>query len=482
MKTSHQLFILILCILGFSCQSKNKYGWVSTSKGLELNYRDHKIGTLLKPDETEGISYVDKIEKLDSSFLKISRTYTNLLEQVEWTEWFPRKELAPVFSKSENKISISTGENKHAFGKWISNRISISDSYDIIFEADYVSQKINDEEKNIFSMLSFYNANGVLLQRDYVPVYPAAKKIVRRLDLPKKTASVNIELGIKNCPQATVTFENITLNVVERKPPRNVKIATTFMTPYKTLQNNLERMINVIEKAGKENPDVILLSENVYEARTGLSADEVAQPVPGFLTDKIGEYAKKYNTYIIWSMNEKEDDFIYNTAVIIDRDGKVCGKYRKTHLPLTEAESGVSPGDTFEIFELDFGKIGMLICYDQMFPENARILSLMGAEIIFIPTMGEDKILQQAIARANGVYVVVSGYNRMENSRIIDPLGKIVNFVSDEENGYTVEPIDLNQRFFDYWMSIGPGNGENKVLFERERRPEMFKNLVNPLK
>lgn len=405
----------------------------------------------------------------------------NLLERAIWKEWFPRKELAPVFSKDGNKISLSTGNNQYAFGKWISNNIAVSGAYDIIFEADYIPQKISDEEKNIFSMLSFYDAGGVMLARDYAPVQFETKKIYRRLDPPEKTASVQIELGIKNCAHATVTFEKITLKMTEKKPARNVKIATTFMTPRKSLQNNLELMTKVIDKAGKENPDVILLSENVYESRTGLSVDEVAQPVPGYLTDKIGEYAKKYNAYIIWSMNEKEGDIIYNTAVIIGRDGKVCGKYRKTHLPLSEVESGISQGERFDVFELDFGKIGILICYDQTYPENARILSLMGAEIIFIPTMGEDKILQQALARANGVYVTVSGYGKAENSRIIDPLGEILNYVPDEEKGYTVEQIDLNRRFVTYWMSIGPGDGENKVLYDRERRPEMY-NDINLIK
>ena len=411
----------------------------------------------------------------DWNILKEDLTKTDLMEQVVWTEWIPRKELAPVFRRVGNKLSISTGGSKEAIGKWISNKIAVSDSYDLVFDASYTAQKIRDEEKNIFSMLSFYNAKGVLLQRDYVPVHSATKKISRQLDLPKNTASVIIELGLKNCPQATVVFDNIKLNMVEKRPPRTVKIATTYMMPRESLQKNLDLMINVIDKAGKENPDVILLSENVYESRTGLTPEEVCQPVPGFLTDKIGEYAKKYNAYIIWTMNEKEGDIIYNTAVIIGRDGKVCGKYRKTHLPLTEVESGISQGDTYEVFDLDFGRVGILICYDQMFPENAGILSRMGAEIIFIPTQGEDKIFQQALARANGIYVVVSGYWGGASSRIIDPLGEIVNFVPDEAAGYVVEQIDLNKRFFIYWMSIGPGNGEIKVLFDRERRPEIYK-------
>ena len=402
---------------------------------------------------------------------------TNLLNQVTWTEWFPRKELKPNFSKENDKLSISTGDSINAFGKWISEKVSVSDSRDLVFEVVYIPQNIKIEEHDIFSMISFYDAKDVLLARDYLYIDSNAKKIYRKIDPPEKCAFVKLELGLKYCPNAKVTWENITLKAVDKEPARNVRIATTYMIPYMTLENNLNKMINVIDKAGKENPDVILLSELVYESRTGLSGDEVCQPIPGFLTDKIGEYAKKYNTYIIFTMNEKDDDIIYNTAVIIGRDGKVCGKYRKTHLPLSEAEGGTSQGHKYDVFELDFGKVGVLICYDQMYPENARILSLMGAEIIFIPTMGEDEILQRAHARANGVYVVVSGYAGAKSSRIIDPLGEIVNFVQGDDEGCVVEQVDLNKRFFNYWMSIGPGNGENKVLFERERRPEMYEPI-----
>lgn len=406
----------------------------------------------------------------------------NLLKQATWKEWFPRKELSPhIFSintdNEEQEIGISTGKNIYSFGKWISSDIPVSDSCGIVFEADYTSEKIESEEKNIFAMLSFYDASGDLLERDYAHINPETKKIYRKLNPPEKVACVKIELGLLNCPDTTVLWENIALKTVEKIPERPVKIATTYMIPGSSLQKNLDKMINVIDNAGKENPDVILLSEAVYESRTGLGLDEVAQSVPGSLTDIIGKYAKKYNTYIIWSMNEKDGNIIYNTAVIIDRDGKVCGKYRKTHLPLTEVEMGTSPGNIYNIFELDFGKIGILICYDQMFPENARILSLMGAEIIFIPTQGEDEILQRAISRAYGVYTVVSGYCGGRSSRIINPLGEILNYVSEEEEGYVVEQVDLNQRFFTYWMSVGPANGENKILFERERRPAMYGDI-----
>ena len=187
-----------------------------------------------------------------------------------------------------------------------------------------------------------------------------------------------------------------------------------------------------------------------------------------------GEYARKYNAYVIFSMNELDGGVIYNTAVIIGRGGKVCGKYRKIHLPLNEAEMGVTPGDEHRIFDLDFGRIGIIICYDQYFPEISRTLALMGAEIIFIPTMGEDEVVQRAIARTNGVHVIVSGYTGAVSSRIINPLGEIANFVPDKDTAYATEQIDLNKRYFTYWMSVGAANGETKVLFQKERMTDTY--------
>ena len=423
----------------------------------------------------------------------------NLLENIQfqsqWTAWSPRKELSPEFSvsdKPENKLTISTNNNPNVYGKFLSGEIPVSDSQIIIFEALFSCRNVKNEETGIFAMLSFYNSQKIMLERDYADIIyntdnigAKTKKLYRKLDAPENAAYVIIEIGARWCPDAVIEWDNISLGTENKTdtPQRTVKIATTYKERRNTRRENLNEMIGIINKAGKANPDVILLSELVYESCNGnTDSEEKGQIIPGPLTDTIGEYARKYNTYIIFSMNERviseqNGEIIYNTAVIISRDGSICGKYRKIHLPLNEAEAGTSPGNSHEIFDLDFGRIGIIICYDQMFPENSRTLALMGAEIIFIPTMGEEEILQRAIARSNGVHVVVSGYAGSVSSRIINPLGEIVNFVKDTETAYAVEQIDLNKRYFTYWMSIGAGNGENKVLFQKERMTETYVNI-----
>lgn len=399
----------------------------------------------------------------------------NFAGNLKWTPWSPREELKPDFYIEDTRLKISAGNNPNVYGKFLSGEISVPDLDIITFEVSFSYENIKNTENSIFAMLSFYDCKNTMLERDYADITKTGEKnpqkFYKKLDAPKNAAYVILEMGVRWCPEGSAEFYNITLKASKKadEPQRTVKIATTYKQRRATRSENLKSMVDIIDKAGRSSPDVILLSELVYESCYDAGSNKKAQPIPGQLTDIIGGYAKKYNTYIIFTMNEKDGDAIYNSAVIIGRDGAVCGKYRKTHLPLTEAEEGTSPGDGHIVFDLDFGRVGILICYDQYFPENWRTLALMGAEMIFIPTMGEDELIQRAFARANGVYAVVSGYEGANSSRIINPLGEIINFVKDEDTAYAAGQIDLNKRFFCYWMSIGPGNGETKSLFKKER-------------
>ena len=398
---------------------------------------------------------------------------------IHWSPWAPRENLSPEFKLESGKLHISTGNNPNVYGKFISGEIDIVNFPAVSFEAEYRCENVKNEEQSVFAMINFYDDKKVLLERDYADISEkdGEKKLHRKLDTPLGAAYVTCELGARYCPDSTIEFCDISLEGIEEAiAPRLVRIATTYKEPKDTLEQNLSDMIDVIDKAGKSNPDLILLSELVYETsyNSPTPLEEKAQPIPGPLTDTIGEYAKKYNAYIVFSMNENTGEAIYNTAVIIGRDGKICGKYQKTHLPLNEAEGGTSPGKSPAVFDLDFGRVGILICYDQMFPENARTLALMGAELILLPTMGEEEILQRAIARFNGTYLAVSGYAGPASSRIIDPLGEIICCVPDKECAYAAEEIDLSKRFFVYWMSVGAANGETRSLFIKERMTDTY--------
>jgi predicted amidohydrolase len=135
---------------------------------------------------------------------------------------------------------------------------------------------------------------------------------------------------------------------------------------------------------------------------------------------------------------------VYNTAVLIDREGNVAGKYRKVYLPREEVEKGITPGNDYPVFQTDFGTVGMMICYDVFFAEPARALANKGAEIILMPIWGGDETLGKARAIENGVYVAASGYDYP--TYVMDPAGEIL-AQAVQRGTAAITTLDLEKRY-----------------------------------
>ena len=228
---------------------------------------------------------------------------------------------------------------------------------------------------------------------------------------------------------------------------------------------------------------------------------EFAESIPGSLTNSFAKYAREYNMYIILSMLERDGDGLFNTAAIIDRDGEIVGKYRKTHLfPSENRDFGISFGNEVEPFSLDFGKIGIIICMDIYFPELIRVLTLKGAEIVFLPSQSygptETTLEIQARSRAldYNAYFVVStiasedyyapyaeGHSHTGRSYVINPDG-ITLCDTGHYAGLAVCDIDLDCK------RLGSGIVQlrkNKPDIIRDdllmmRRPELYGAVVQP--
>ncbi len=140
-----------------------------------------------------------------------------------------------------------------------------------------------------------------------------------------------------------------------------------------------------IDAAGKLGLDIVCLPEKFTKIGTTKNDAELAHPVPGADTERLGAAAKRNHIWVVASLCEIDGGRLYNAGVLIDRDGQLKGKYRKVHLPLGEWKSGVVPGNEYPVFETDFGKVAIQICYDWFFPEIAAIWGLKGAEIVFAP-------------------------------------------------------------------------------------------------
>ncbi len=193
---------------------------------------------------------------------------------------------------------------------------------------------------------------------------------------------------------------------------------------------------------------------------------KVAEAVPGPTTESFGKLAKQHQMHLVFSLYERDKHLVYNTAVLIDDEGQLVGKYRKVCLPRDEVADGVAPGDEYPVFDTKLGKIGMMVCYDGFFPEVARQLTANGAEIIAWPVWGCNPLLARARAAENHVYIVSSTYEPPSDewmiSAVIDRTGKPL--VSAAEFGdVVVAEVDLAKR------TLWPSLGDFRAMIQRHR-------------
>ncbi len=260
----------------------------------------------------------------------------------------------------------------------------------------------------------------------------------------------------------------------------------------------IEKHLGMIDEAGKKGVKILCLQEIFHGpyfcAEQDVKWYETAETVPGPITNLLSEYAKKYQMVIVAPIYEKAMDGVYfNTAAVIDADGKYLGKMRKIHIPHTWPgfweKFYFKPGTLgFPVFETRYAKIGIYICYDRHFPECARILALKGAEILFNPSAtvaGKSQYLweleQPAQAAANGVFIGANNRVGLEkpwefgefygSSYFADPKGQIIVKGSEDKDEVVVADLDLEQIRVvrDGWQ------------FLRDRRPETYNTICEQL-
>ncbi len=241
---------------------------------------------------------------------------------------------------------------------------------------------------------------------------------------------------------------------------------------------NLQRAITGIREAANKGAEIVCLQElfrNQYFCREeNAELFNLAETIPGPSTEAIGAVAKSLGVSVVASLFEKRAQGLYhNTAAIIDADGSLMGIYRKMHIPddpLYYEKFYFTPGDLgFLNFETRFSRIGVLVCWDQWYPEGARLTSLQGANVLFYPTaigwhpaekaqygdaqLDAWRIMQRAHAISNGIYVAAvnrtgyegtpeSGLEFWGNSFVADPFGRVIAQAPTSEEHVLVSECD----------------------------------------
>ena len=238
--------------------------------------------------------------------------------------------------------------------------------------------------------------------------------------------------------------------------PREVWIATVSQqglsanTPQQMAQNVLAMM----EKSVVYRPDVICLPEvflSSHLVRQNMSLSEQAE-VSGELLKDFMDFAKTNHCYLICPMITREDVKIYNSAVVVDRQGNRVGTYHKIHLPEDELEAGITPGPLLPpVFKTDFGVIGIQICFDCIWNDGWKALRNQGAEIVFWPSAYSGGQVINARAWQNKYVVVAS---TLERSKICDITGDVVAQTGIWDRNLICAPVNLEKAFLHTWPSV----------------------------
>ncbi|MDH8701914.1 N-carbamoylputrescine amidase [Dysgonomonadaceae bacterium PH5-43] len=286
-----------------------------------------------------------------------------------------------------------------------------------------------------------------------------------------------------------------------------IKIGLIQQSNTSDKQANITKLINNIKDCASKGAQLVVLQElhnGLYFCQTeDVDNFDLGETIPGESTNLFGELAKELNIVLVLSLFEKRAPGLYhNTAVVIDSDGSIAGKYRKMHIPDDPAyyeKFYFTPGDIgFKPIQTSLGKLGVLVCWDQWYPEAARLMALAGAELLIYPTAigwessdSQDEkdrqknawvISQRGHAVANGLNVVsvnrvglendpsgqTNGIQFWGNSFVAGPQGEIITEASnDKEENIVVEVnIKRSEQVRRWWP------------FLRDRRIDAYGDLI----
>jgi predicted amidohydrolase len=274
-----------------------------------------------------------------------------------------------------------------------------------------------------------------------------------------------------------------------------IKIAVVQTEP-KLMKSteNLESILSAAKEAAENYADLIVfpecsLSGYIFSSRQ--EAQPFAETIPGSSTEKLITLCQELKVYVVFGLLEKDGDKLFNAAVFLGPSGLI-GRYRKNHLPFIGVDRFVDKGnEPFQVYQTPIGNIGLQICYDVVFPESSRVLTLLGADVLvllanFPQRRGEKVITYVVSARAyeNRVHLAVAnriggerGYSFAGLSKIVDASGDTLGLASPDKEQIIYGEVNLESARQKH-VTVVPG--EYEVDHIADRRPELYGVITEP--
>jgi len=371
-----------------------------------------------------------------------------------WSTWSQRPDSLPrTFTEALHSrggpvsLAVNGDSNPAAHGGWQRAIPGIVAGRWYRATAYYRTDAVPAENWQVVSRLDWRQANGqrsgevdylAWAQRD-----GAWTRLTIEAQAPAKASSLQWQFFLANAPQGTVYWDDLRLEEIPAPAPRRVKVSTVRQRPSQT-KDPVGDFLATIAAHVPADADLILLPEGITVVGTGKAYADVVETIPGPTSDRLAKLARTRKAYVVAGLYEREGKVLYNTSILLDRQGKLLGRYRKVNLPAGEVEGGLTPGTSYPVFPTDFGTVGMMICYDVFFPEPARAMASQGADLILLPIWGGDETLAKARVIENGIYLISSGYDYP--SHILNPLGEVLSQAPGDRTVATVV-LDLEKRY-----------------------------------
>lgn len=390
-----------------------------------------------------------------------------------WRYSMPYKNRNISVEIDEKALSVAFKDEKYSVIKFLLDVTDLKVRHYYRFDADLQIQGLKHRY-----FYNCFNSEGKEVHKGHL-------RSGQRILIPEDTCKVELELLLFSHTPGTAQM-SFTLTEDGPYVPRKVRLCAVAWDMidgegFKTYEENVANVMKEMDTVGPLKPDMVVFTEAVYQTRR----DSKRQPEVhcSRLDDedvaKLCAKAKQYNTYIACSVYEmpNEEGPKRLTGLLINRQGEIQNIYHKTHLTMDELEGGAMLETELPVFETDFGKVGIHICWDHFFPECSRALALQGAEVLLVTTHGFRR--ERTITRAleNGV-TLVSAYTLSEGTMVVSNNGTVLDEAGDK--GYALAEIDLNEPIWCPWLACG-STSETNPTYLMERRPELYGLLCDPI-
>ncbi|MBI4326827.1 MAG: carbon-nitrogen hydrolase family protein [Chloroflexi bacterium] len=381
-----------------------------------------------------------------------------------WSAVCPNPALAPSFElvtdAQGRRILLGAGNGRSECFGFVRHKVQFSPGKTYRFRVRLRVEGLEDLNRHLVhgvfgsfndGIFNYHKEGGSIVGESQFPV-------------PSGAGDGEIRLYFRFSPSGKVWWEKVSIQECEPVLPRMVKVACSWGG------GNLDHWSSWLDTAGRKWVDLALLPEGFNG-----KGPKDTEPIDGPSARLLAAKAKEWRMYTSGSFYEKRGDLVLNTAPLFDRDGRLMGSYSKVQVYEPEEDDGVTPGTELPVFTTDFGKIGILICYDSWFPETTRLLAYRGAELVLLPNAGYFMGLMPARAADNGVWMVVSSGGNpagvwdpggaMAGEKEADPTSgswsTIKSYEKDDHVRMIVATVDLSRRPAPhYWggpMRSSPG-------------------------